>query len=89
VSDPIKVGDLVVVVRPTLCCNDARGIGKIFTVIGPARSESQQCSNCRRVFKTTDEVTINNGFGIEKRRLKRIPPLSELEGEKREEEISA
>lgn len=30
----IKVGDLVMVVKPRSCCGDARAIGKIHTVSG-------------------------------------------------------
>ena len=99
-SEPIKVGDLVAVVKPgrARCCDG--GLGAIFTVtsIGkPLRSNGGtgwSCSFCGRSgnFTAPDTDAVAEGLegvtGIPVRRLKRIPPLSELEGERTQEDIS-
>ena len=90
-SEPIKVGDLVVQVRA--CCeNEANrtqtcGIPFIVTAI---TANIGGCWKCRFGGKS-----LLYASGAPKVRLiyvgwlKRIPPLSELEGEKRDAEISA
>ncbi len=87
-SEPIKVGDLVVVVRD--CCD-----GELLGFVGEVRllhTDGLRCLRCGL-------VSGEHGAIVEFRQsfhdklplswLKRIPPLEELEGEKRDEEITA
>lgn len=96
-SEPIKEGDLVAVVRPTPCCASTVGMGSVYTVVHLGRF-SLQCLCCGEVFEDETQAaqffieaspgkTYPTGHLIS--RLKRIPPLEELEGEKRDEEIAA
>lgn len=82
---PISVGDLVVVSRPVAHCGCPDRLGLIFRVseIRPAL-QFGFCSTCNK-------NVISNGIliaigarptSVALYRLKRIPPLDELEGEK-------
>jgi hypothetical protein len=90
-SEPIKVGDLVVVVRGRWCCGHSTGReGHIFTVTEIGRAPHKEiCRFCSREDIEPGAKGHPCGKGIDLYSLKRIPPLSELEGEKREEEIRA
>ena len=85
---PIAVGDLVQVVRPTLCCDNSRSVGVVRKVIDGIRASLGHC-RCGDIRPQTDAdfVTLDNGNSCERVRLKRIPPLSELEGERTEEQL--
>ena len=83
----IKVGDLVMVVRKHGCGCD---LGDVFVVRELERSPSGylDCSVCgARAFSSLDASSDHGWRAVAA--LKRIPPLSELEGEKRDEEITA
>lgn len=88
-DDPIKVGDLVVVVRSP-CAHGDKELGRIFQVV----ALRFDCSHCRKCFHytehqwhCTDPEDETAGFPLAS--LKRIPPLDELESVKRDEEIHA
>lgn len=77
---PIQVGDLVQVVLPRLCgCNGK--IGEIFFVIRFDTDErSGRCYDCgKRTFSAWTPTVPLGDASIEVRRLKRIPPLDELQ----------
>ena len=86
-SERIEVGDLVQVVRPALCCGASKSVGKVFVVDNIYSGPTGVCLGCGN----TDQVVLGrragnrNGWDI--RRLKRIPPLAELE--ERKEAIEA
>lgn len=86
---PISVGDLVVVVRPANFC--MCNVGKVFVVqrIAPSPDGHLVCEGCGSVGKTTlDAQTPDGGWqGISQ--LKRIPPLTDLEGQRTEEVLRA
>ena len=86
---PIQVGDLVVVVRGG-CADEF--IGYVFSV-ARLLPLSSPCMNCHTThgypFGTPMAFELGETRGFELPRLKRIPPLSELESEKRDEEIEA
>ena len=83
---PIQVGDLVVIVKPRRCCGNGDTIGTIFTV----RSFAKKCKcACGASYEGKFAVMENGWWRCETFRLKRIPPLDELESEKRDEEITA
>ena len=87
-SEPIKVGDLVMVVRPASCCGHARRMGFAFVIT--RIHNGSECATCR-IEHPGMAVAIGEGMarGVRVPRLKRIPPLSELEGEKNKEELTA
>ena len=87
-SEPIKVGDLVMVFKPNHC-GCSRSVGLVFRVKYIDRSKrSNWCVHCGHNYAAEDQA--NDGeFGAQLWRLKRIPPLSELESEKREDELHA
>lgn len=82
----IKVGDLVVVSRPWVCCEkNKEGMGAVRVVRAVGVPDTQGCFICRAKYLAAD---LGDGL-CPMNRLKRIPQLSELEGEKRDEEITA
>jgi hypothetical protein len=86
----IKVGDLVMVVRPTPCCNVSTGAeGLIFTVAN-FDDYFKQCKFCSAPFQVSETSAEGASVGaIRVSRLKRIPPLSELDDVKNTEELTA
>lgn len=88
---PISVGDLVQVVRTDCKKSADLALGKIGRVdsIGvlPARF-GPFCEFCKQRYAVSELATVQ-GWYPPLSWLKRIPPLSELEGEKRDEEIHA
>ena len=88
----IKVGDLVMVVRlrsmPCKCVS-SKSLGLIFRVDSVHEWDNTKCHACGIRFDQPavlcyPEQSIS---GFAKNRLKRIPPLNELEGEKEKKEI--
>ena len=98
-SEPIQVGDLVVVVRDGSCeCGSPAGreLGTIFLVGDIRNSRNRHCTECNRqkpniVVAVPEVRRERNGYmlvyGLD--RLKRIPPFPELADEKHDEEITA
>ena len=86
-SEPIKPGDMVQIVRPTYCCGSDEKLGLVFRV---ERMEADvlRC-NCGHVHPREVHVELPNGWWIELSRLKRIPPLFELDDVRQDEEITA
>ena len=89
----IKVGDLVMVVRKhpcTRCQFEDRLMGLIFRV-AEIESVLNTICECGAPLGRKPIAIKNAGSkrGVAVARLRRLPPLSELEGEKREEEIRA
>ena len=88
---PIAVGDLVQVVRPPPC-GCATSLGNVF-VVTQLLIVGRYCVVCGE----TDQASLaargmgthTNGkpFSICVKRLRRIPPLSELEGERTQEPV--
>lgn len=83
-SEPISVGDLVVIVRS--CCG--RLVGRIF-IVGEIEFQRTRCHKCGWSGGEMHGSLNQNWWGVPLSWLRRIPPLSELEGEKRDEEITA
>ncbi len=98
-SEPIKPGDLVIVIRDGVCVCGGTGpgdIGRIFLVGAIRMSHGRVCTDCHRkkpdtIVATPEERITRNGYDLifSLDRLKRIPPLSELDDVKRDEEIAA
>ena len=84
----IKVGDLVVVVRGAPCCGNTQHLGLVFrvAVIFPLEGHCNHCGEEPPPQYGADyELESDSGFSLST--LKRIPPLSELEGERTQEDI--
>lgn len=89
---PIAVGDLVVVMRPSKCqCNrgEWRTAGLIFRVAKIRMSSGRFCSECgsAKPDALVADPDFESRYIFTLDRLKRIPPLEELEGSKTEENI--
>lgn len=90
-SEQIKAGDLVVIVKTTPCgCCPPTSVGRIFRVIRVKGSGLSRCTSCGFGWKRDGAYAFaEEGNGADVWRLKRIPPLRELDDVKREEEIHA
>lgn len=96
-AEPIKVGDLVMVVRGHSCVLEHKG-GIPFTVTGikPAIGGGFRCRMCgTRNIASHEYIAAELSFhnhrdcGVPITWLKRIPPLGELDDVKQDEEITA
>lgn len=81
---PIAVGDLVVVVRPRGCCGNTDAIGEVYRV---SRLFDRSKCACCGVFYGTFAADEGGWMRADVSRLRRIPPLSELEGQRSEETL--
>jgi hypothetical protein len=84
---PISVGDLVVIVRE--CCGVDSELGSVFRVSAILTLTAYHADGCGYFYNgpCAEADDGEQPHGIPLHWLKRIPPLSELEGEKRDEKI--
>lgn len=86
----IQVGDLVMVAKPTICCGRSTAMqGHIFTVtsIHPSKF-SNFCKFC--LGRVAEPMDVSGGATeVSLARIKRIPPLSELEAERTDAGVTA
>lgn len=75
----IKKGDLVMVVKPSYCCNNYKSVGMVFIVVGKDMCVRTQCAGCGIVKLVTDHLALNDGELCEASRLKKIDPPAEGE----------
>ena len=88
-AEPIKVGDLVMVIKATPC-GCAQAIGMIYRVAKVRLCAAGiRCVFCGSEFPEDVLAENSSGSGAQPYRLKRIPPLDELESETRDERITA
>ena len=87
-SEPINVGDLAVIVKP-LPCGCSASLGLIFLVERIERCETYgYCVYCKqKTFPAGVCVVAHGDFYTEVSRVKRIPPLDELESAKQKEDL--
>jgi hypothetical protein len=92
-SEPIKVGDLVMVVRWPHDCINPKGVpGTPFRVTDVIRRKVDYCAKCKVTIPT---MSPHSAVGFDGRAsmptdwLKRIDPNEELDDVKRDEEITA
>lgn len=90
--EPIKAGDLAIIVRAKRC-GCAESVGWIVLVEGIQSHLAGRCYECGQITYTvsTPAAIVLDSKGratIELSRLKRIPPLSELEGEKNDSKLT-
>lgn len=86
-SGLIEVGDLVRVATAASCCGNNAAIGKIFIVeaIGKVMT---RCARCKKLAVVVCALLAGH-CAVPVTRLRRIPPLSELESQDTHEEIPA
>lgn len=84
---PISIGDLVVVVKPVTCCGSAKRLGWIFRV-DHMQGGPNYCGQCKANWgESLDVWARGSSWCVPVANVKRIPPIGELEGEKRETSI--
>lgn len=90
----IEVGDVVMVVKPSLCpYNPNRFMGYIFTVDAfelNRNIENNYCANCGDVHYRDSEIMVKDSstiFYFAIFRLKKLPPIGELDKIILEEEL--
>jgi hypothetical protein len=78
----IKVGDLVVVVKKAECpnCDNDSFLGLIFTAREILVAHVVHCYECKHSYGHGGTIVYGEKKGFLSTRLKRIPPISELEG---------
>ena len=87
-TERIAVGDLVMVVRPSPCCGSDLAVGRRIFTVASLDFDSGTCSGCgANIPPVKAAFNENNGKHYQLNRLKRIPPLSELESSKTDEPI--
>lgn len=88
-SEPIKAGDLVMLVRAD-CEHEAKNIGRIF-VVPALRHDTSHCPKCWHQHEAQWHAVSDkdSGHGWPLRNLKRIDPLPESERTPQGEEITA
>jgi hypothetical protein len=84
---PISVGDLVVVARPQPCCGSVINMGVFFRVTSLDAGQIGFCGKCGAALSGATADGKPDGWPSLLSRLKRIPPLEELEGERTQEDI--
>lgn len=87
----IKVGDLVQIVKPLPCCGGVASLGQIFAVAEVNGDErGLRCTVCGHwTAHSVDARDARDNLWVPLSRLKRIPPLDELDDVKRDVEITA
>lgn len=86
-SEPIKTGDLVQVVRPSFCTGGNDGLGHTFTAQAThASEEARLCNYCKTAHPSPGGAWDGSTWWSI-RRLKRIPPYDQLEHFRTEESL--
>ena len=87
-DETIRPGDLVMVVRPRLCCGNTEGIGKIY-VAQDVGKRLLVCGSCKsRGWEIIATFNSTATFGALPSRLKKIHPPSIDDAVERTEELT-
>lgn len=86
-SERIEVGDLVVIVKSKDCCGDSSHVGMCFTVSG--FHHESICLQCGTVHQQQAAFWDGRWVATPVWRLRKIPPISELESTEHKEEVPA
>jgi glutamate/tyrosine decarboxylase-like PLP-dependent enzyme len=85
----IKVGDLVMVVKPAPCCGSNNSLGRVFTVGSREPKSKLWCPKCGHVSHRTDVHAVDVGVAfVQAERLIKIDPPALTESLEREKELS-
>ena len=87
-DEPISAGDLVMVIKPTICCGYGGDMGRPFTVLAIAGAEygPSTCNQCGQESNTVDAQEVDHCWH-DIRTLKKMPPQTELESVDQPEEV--
>lgn len=86
-SDQIKPGDLVMVVKTMPCCGYDGGLGTVFRA-SEITQEYVKCSGCEAVrFNENELVGIDEESCVETYRLKKLNPPAEEESRETTKEL--
>lgn len=89
-SDEIKPGDLVMVVRPMLCCGKSSGLGYVGTAEAiPINCYGAKCSFCGDENRDFRRHFMVDGKIVHALRLKKIDPPALADEVEREREVEA
>jgi hypothetical protein len=83
----IKVGDLVMVVKPQPCCGRTEFIGTTFEVT-EIRNGMGECFYCKQRYRSIGASRLNSGGFFDVHRLIKIDPPALPESLEREKELS-
>jgi hypothetical protein len=83
----IKVGDLVMIVKPIQCCGEDRAVGRLFKVEA-VEHDYYQCIYCGAITKSTVAKNPNRNSWVSFSRLIKIDPPALPESLEREKELS-
>jgi hypothetical protein len=83
----IKMGDLVMVVKPQPCCGGDRGVGRLFEVEA-IENDYSTCVHCKAISKSTYAKRPNVNDWVSFSRLIKIDPPALPESLEREKELS-
>lgn len=86
-ANNIKVGDLVMIVKRTPCCNKGT-VGAVFTVAGFDSAILVLCAHCGHAMVSPDCVVADRGSLVLTSRLRKIDPLTEPEHIEQPEELT-
>jgi hypothetical protein len=84
-----KPGDLVMIVKPRLCCGNRDAIGRMGTVSGVMFSAIARCTQCGNNELTDSLVPLVGGTYVEPSRLIKIDPLTEQDKTETLQEVTA
>lgn len=76
-TDQIKPGDLVMVVKPTPCCGNEANIGRIAKVKNVANDSFLVCVWCERLYRKPALASLDGGRVLLSRLKKLNPPADE------------
>lgn len=77
-SDSIKAGDLVMIIKPAICCGGTESIGQIFISGRIVKSAIGQCP-CGAIYRDTSAYDASDNTYVSVTRLKKLPPLPDDE----------
>lgn len=87
-NETIRPGDLVMVVRPTVCCGVGTSIGKVFSVKAIAK-EDGVCKYCGRLLSLRLLAFTGNGRdAVLLSRLKKLNPPAKHQTTEKEKEMA-
>ena len=86
-DETIRAGDLVMIVRPNLCCGNADGVWEIYTVEDVGRY-LLRCDSCKSISLEIAAVYHGSNYGTQLSRLKKIHPPAIDDSVERTEELT-
>jgi hypothetical protein len=83
----IKAGDLVMVVRPNVCCGSTKYLGHVATVVDVAMGEASVCLYCGDT-RSVAKVVLSSGVSGDSSRVRKIDPPALPESITKDQELT-